>query len=349
MNDITHPETMVQLSRLFPNVIEPGSIHRALESNVQFTKFVQDYLEQQGHRAQEEIARGHLLASDLFWILCGLQASRVPLPEELLGLIRERVPRLYVQSGGALPALGYHKDWQNRPKIYGTFYCTSIAEMLELDLPAEWVEQTARWVLGQQALGGDEEGAFIEEDAPSVHDPRNGYWALASLRTLKESFGADVDITGAHDRLDDWVSSSFLSDPPTWSATKLRHALLVKWDGENQVQLPKAIEREVVGLLQSLRTNVGYTEYPPVVKMGYRDDDVALPAFLHSSLSVEVVSKLTGIDIDRESISRLVDTIRESGEGGGIGIPVRIKEYHMFPVETPLETTCAIILLSNYS
>jgi len=268
-------------------------------------------------------------------------------------LIEDFILQLVNDAGGCKPSNLVYFDWQNKPRIYSTYYSLMTLKLINslevfVKRKLSWCTNTFEWLLKRQLLKEINVGAFVEPDCPSVVVPENSFWAICSLKLLSDfmSNQTKVKLDRAVTRCVQWTLK-FLDQKRKWSITRLFYALniLKVTDGLNLLDNGK--KKNLIDFVERLHRDKGFQEfYIKEEKAGYREEAVYESAFIHSTFHALCIFKMVGLTGKyKKHLKEAKQFVLKHYQNGQFGVQINVRDYKYGPPKTSYETLSAVLIL----
>jgi len=301
-----------------------------------------------------QIKQGQMVyVSDLFFITFFNVIFENNIVRESSELIKNLVLQLIDENGGCKPSNSFQYSWQNKPRIYSTYYSLMLLKLIGilgsfLEHKDTWCTNTYRCLRRCQLLEGNNSGSFVELDSPSTIAPENNFWAVCCLNLLGNLMPSEEKIKHNEAIMNAvrWTLN-FLHNKKRWSITRLLYALnLLKLtdrlgllDNENKTCL--------IDFIEKVHFDKGFREFHlENAKAGYREEKAHQSAFIHSTFHVLRIFKLLGLKEKYEKyLADAKELVVRHQCNGEFGVQITVKDYKYGPATTSYETLCATLIL----
>ena len=251
---------------------------------------------------------------------------------------------------GFRPIANPEKKWRNKPRIYSTFY--AIAELSLIGTLKEyltkndsWRHDTIRWVLSLQTKSNG--GSFVESDCPSTKIPELTFWSLYILNSLQTD--APEQFFENFENARNWILS-FLQQRNKLSATRIFFCLNCLHHFFPKFRIDSHLENKLIKFIGELICDNSFNEFLiNEVKAQYRKEKTSTFGLLHSTYFGLKALEMLNYDLSKfNKLKKNAQTFVKKLEpsNGGYGIPIYIKDYQLYPIITPLETICALLIIT---
>jgi len=208
-----------------------------------------------------------------------------------------------------------------------------------------WREETLKWIVSLQPK--DRDGAFIEPDCPSIEVPELTFWALNVINYLKpdpqSAFKETFDVSKG------WLVN-FLKQRKKLSITRIFYCLNTLRLFFPDMGLDFDLTKKLIEFIEELHYDKGFHEFLiKEVKAQYREEKTHEFDLIHSTFFG--LKNLEMMNYDPEKYKKLMANakilvLQSQTKNGGYGVPIHVKDYQLVPIETPLETVCALLVLT---
>jgi len=313
------------------------------------TELVQDYFAAKLKEILSSIEDGKTTAlPNLFYTMLGRLFLGQNLSNKEDAIVYRYIDSLRAPKGFR-PLKEFEKEWRGQPRIYTTFYAiTSLALMGRLEDylkdKSSWRGKTLSWIISLQSE--DQGGAFIEPDCPSIKVPELTFWALNIINYLMPNGESVFEETFNSSK--GWTIN-FLKQRKNLSATRVFYSLNTLRLFFHDLELDSSLTRDLIKFIEDLTYDKGLHEFLiKEVKAQYREEETHEFDLIHSTFFG--LKDLEMLDYDPEKYRNLLKdaknlVLESQAKNGGYGVPIEVKDYQFGPVETPLETMCALLIL----